>query len=153
MLSKICLDLGNVPTPARDDACLVLGLRPRRASARSAVRRSRITPARWRNARGGGLREAEGAEPHKKVYTASVSAGSPLPAPRSAAMLVIGNEILTGKVDDANVVVLARALRGLGVELRRVVMILDDADVIATEVRMLSGSHEFLFTSGGVGPT
>jgi molybdenum cofactor synthesis domain-containing protein len=74
-------------------------------------------------------------------------------APATAAILVIGNEILSGKVDEANVPVLARALRGLGILLRRVVVVLDDVDTIAREVAELSGSHDWLFTSGGVGPT
>ncbi|UQA62664.1 competence/damage-inducible protein A [Polyangium aurulentum] len=72
---------------------------------------------------------------------------------RTAAALIIGNELLTGKIADANVLVLARALRLLGVQLKRVVMVLDDIDVIAQEVRALSSSHDWLFTSGGVGPT
>ena len=72
---------------------------------------------------------------------------------RTAAALIIGNELLTGKIADANVLVLARALRLLGVQLKRVVMVLDDIDVIAQEVRELSSSHDWLFTSGGVGPT
>ena len=66
---------------------------------------------------------------------------------------MIGNELLSGKVEEANVHVLARALRGLGVELRRVVVILDDIDEIAREVEALSKAHDWLFTSGGVGPT
>ncbi|MEZ4300700.1 MAG: molybdopterin-binding protein [Polyangiaceae bacterium] len=72
---------------------------------------------------------------------------------RTAAALVIGNELLTGKIHDQNIVVLARTLRSAGVELRRVVMVLDDLDTIAAEVRSLSASHDTLFTSGGVGPT
>jgi molybdenum cofactor synthesis domain-containing protein len=68
-------------------------------------------------------------------------------------VLVIGNELLSGKVEEANVHVLARTLRGLGVELRRVVMILDDVDEIAREVKALSATHDWVFTSGGVGPT
>lgn len=79
--------------------------------------------------------------------------GPPLPPPKTAAALVIGNEILSGKVEEANVHVLARALRGLGVELRRVVTVLDDVDTIAREVRELAAAHDWLFTSGGVGPT
>ena len=73
--------------------------------------------------------------------------------PATAAALVIGNELLSGKVAEANVHVLARLLRSLGVELRRVVMILDDVDEIAREVKALSSTHDWLFTSGGVGPT
>src|SRR6185503_15579068 len=72
---------------------------------------------------------------------------------RTAAALIIGNELLSGKIADANLVVLARALRSLGIQLRRVVMILDELDVIAREVRALTTSHDLVFTSGGVGPT
>jgi molybdenum cofactor synthesis domain-containing protein len=68
-------------------------------------------------------------------------------------MLVIGNEILSGKVAEANLGVLARSLRRLGVALLRVVMVLDDVETIAHEVRALSAAHDWLFTSGGVGPT
>ncbi|MGH7270199.1 MAG: molybdopterin-binding protein, partial [Polyangiaceae bacterium] len=73
--------------------------------------------------------------------------------PATASFLVIGDEILSGKVEEANVAVLARTLRGLGVLLRRVVVVMDDIETIAREVRGLSGEHDWLFTSGGVGPT
>jgi molybdenum cofactor synthesis domain-containing protein len=73
--------------------------------------------------------------------------------PKTAAALIIGNEILSGKVDEANLGVLARALRGVGILLSRVVMVSDDVDVIAREVTTLSAGHDWLFTSGGVGPT
>lgn len=78
---------------------------------------------------------------------------SDLRSPKTAAALVIGNELLSGKVDDVNVGVLARALRQAGIALVRVVMVEDDIDVIAREVGLLSKSHDWLFTSGGVGPT
>lgn len=71
----------------------------------------------------------------------------------TAAALIIGNELLSGKIADKNLFVLAQTLRSLGVSLRRVVMVLDDLDVIAEEVRKLAASHDWLFTSGGVGPT
>src|ERR1044071_2910963 len=70
-----------------------------------------------------------------------------------AAALVVGNELLSGKVRDENVFALAIALRKLGITLDRVVMVLDDIDVIAREVRQLSETHDVVFTSGGVGPT
>lgn len=72
---------------------------------------------------------------------------------RTAAVLIIGNELLSGKVQEANLVVLARALRSIGVALRRVVVVPDEVDAIAGEVRALSGAHDAVFTSGGVGPT
>jgi molybdenum cofactor synthesis domain-containing protein len=72
---------------------------------------------------------------------------------RTAAALVIGNELLSGKVDEANLPHLARELRALGVLFKRAVLILDDVEAIAHEVRALSDAHDFVFTSGGVGPT
>lgn len=72
---------------------------------------------------------------------------------RTAAALIIGTELLTGKIADQNVLVLARTLRALGLELVRVVMILDEVDTIAADVRRLSAEHDVVFTSGGVGPT
>gem|GEM_PF-61562 len=77
---------------------------------------------------------------------------SPRAVPTAAA-LVIGDEILSGKVEESNVAVLARTLRSLGILLRRVVLVMDDIDTIAREVRELSATHDWLFTSGGVGPT
>lgn len=76
----------------------------------------------------------------------------PSDAPTAAA-LIIGDEILSGKVDEANAAALARTLRGLGILLRRIVVVMDDIDTIAREVRDLSSTHDWLFTSGGVGPT
>ena len=72
---------------------------------------------------------------------------------RTAAALIIGNEILTGKIVEANLTVLAKEMRLLGVALRRVVMCPDEIEVIAADVRALGASHDLLFTSGGVGPT
>jgi molybdopterin-biosynthesis enzyme MoeA-like protein len=60
--------------------------------------------------------------------------------PPTAAALVIGDEILSGKVGEANVVSLARTLRGLGILLRRVVIVMDEVDTIAHEVRELSSA-------------
>lgn len=71
----------------------------------------------------------------------------------TAAALVIGNELLSGKIADRNVVVLARTLRSCGVLLRRVVMALDELEALSDEVRALSQAHDLVLTSGGVGPT
>lgn len=70
-----------------------------------------------------------------------------------AAMLLIGNELLSGKVQEANLLVLSRELRALGVRLKRVVMIEDTIEEIAREVTELAAKYDWLFTSGGVGPT
>jgi len=72
---------------------------------------------------------------------------------RTAAALIIGNEILSGKIEEKNLAELARLLRELGIRLARVVVVPDEIDVIAREVTALSSTHDWLFTSGGVGPT
>ncbi|MBI2896817.1 MAG: competence/damage-inducible protein A [Deltaproteobacteria bacterium] len=74
-------------------------------------------------------------------------------APRNAAALVIGNEILSGKIQEGNMVFLARELRELGVALERIVVVPDDVEVIARDVLELSRAYDAVFTSGGVGPT
>lgn len=73
--------------------------------------------------------------------------------PRTAAALVIGNEILTGKVEEQNVAALGRSLRQLGIRLCRVVTCPDDVASIVEELERLRGRYDIVFTSGGVGPT
>jgi molybdenum cofactor synthesis domain-containing protein len=68
-------------------------------------------------------------------------------------ILIIGNEILSGKVADSNSTYLCRELRELGVDVERIVTIPDDVDTIAEEVRKMSAAYDFVFTSGGIGPT
>ena len=72
---------------------------------------------------------------------------------KTAGIILIGNEILSGKITDANAAYLCRELRALGVEVRRITVIPDEVDLIATEVRAFSGAYDVVFTSGGVGPT
>ena len=72
---------------------------------------------------------------------------------KTAGILLIGNEILSGKITDANAAYLCRELRGLGVEVRRITVIPDEVDLIAAEVRAFSAEYDVVFTSGGVGPT
>jgi molybdenum cofactor synthesis domain-containing protein len=72
---------------------------------------------------------------------------------RTAGVALIGNELLSGKVHESNLVELAKTLRAIGVALRRVVVIPDEIDEIARDVRALSDAFDVVFTSGGVGPT
>ncbi len=72
---------------------------------------------------------------------------------RTAAALVIGNELLSGKTLDENLGPLAKALRSLGVRLCRAVVVEDDLETIAHEVSALHRAYDVVFTSGGVGPT
>ncbi|MFK7895513.1 MAG: competence/damage-inducible protein A [Myxococcota bacterium] len=71
----------------------------------------------------------------------------------TASLLVIGNEILSGKVQDTNSPFLAIELRKLGVELERILTIPDIIETIAAETRSMSAAYDFVFTSGGIGPT
>jgi FAD synthetase len=71
----------------------------------------------------------------------------------SAGFVVIGNEILSGKVTDANTPYLAKSLRELGVSLERVCVIPDEIEIIAATVAEFSSLFDEVFTSGGVGPT
>lgn len=71
----------------------------------------------------------------------------------TAAILVIGDEILSGKTRDQNAHLLIGELRELGVSLRRIVVIPDDIEVVAAATRELAASHDVVFTSGGIGPT
>ena len=72
---------------------------------------------------------------------------------RTAGIIVIGNEILSGKVVDTNSPFLARELRSLGVTLLRIVTIPDDVETIAATVRDFHQRYDIVLTSGGVGPT
>lgn len=71
----------------------------------------------------------------------------------TAAALVIGNELLSGKVHEANLLQLARTLRALGIRMIRAVFVPDDIDAIVEAVRDLRRRADVVFTSGGVGPT
>jgi molybdenum cofactor synthesis domain-containing protein len=72
---------------------------------------------------------------------------------KTAGIVIIGNEILSGKVQDANAAYLVRELRILGVDVMKISVIPDDIDVIAAEVSTFSHQFDIVFTSGGVGPT
>ena len=71
----------------------------------------------------------------------------------TAAIIVIGNEILSGKVVDTNAAFLTAELRSIGVTLKRILVIPDELDAIADAVRAYKDQFEVVFTSGGVGPT
>jgi molybdenum cofactor synthesis domain-containing protein len=72
---------------------------------------------------------------------------------KTAAIIVIGNEILSGKSVDQNASFLIGEMYELGVALRRIAVIPDDVEEIATAVGECSRRFDFVFTSGGVGPT
>ena len=71
----------------------------------------------------------------------------------TAGIIIIGDEILSGQFADENAAFLIGELRTLGVSLKRIVVIPDEPQEIASTVRDLSGRLDLVFTSGGVGPT
>jgi molybdenum cofactor synthesis domain-containing protein len=71
----------------------------------------------------------------------------------TAAILVIGDEILSGRTRDSNMHFLAQELTRVGIDLQEARVVPDRHPVIVTSVRELSGSHDHVFTSGGIGPT
>ena len=71
----------------------------------------------------------------------------------TAAMLVIGDEILSGRTRDANMYHLAGRLTEHGIDLKEVRVVSDDPAAISGAVRALAGGYDHVFTSGGIGPT
>jgi molybdenum cofactor synthesis domain-containing protein len=71
----------------------------------------------------------------------------------TAGIVIIGDEILTGKFADENAAFLIGELRALGVELRRIIVIPDVIEDIAATVADFAARFDYVFTSGGVGPT
>jgi molybdenum cofactor synthesis domain-containing protein len=71
----------------------------------------------------------------------------------TAAVLIIGNEILSGKTQDANLQFLALGLARLGITLAEARVIRDEPEVIAGVVNELRARHTYVFTTGGIGPT
>jgi len=72
---------------------------------------------------------------------------------KSAGIIIIGDEILTGKVQDTNTFFLAKELWSRGISVRSASVIPDITEVIAREVKDFSERFDFVFTSGGIGPT
>ena len=76
-----------------------------------------------------------------------------MPQNPTAAMLVIGDEILSGRTRDSNMHHLAGELTRIGITLREVRVVADDAPAIIAALQALAGTHDQVFTSGGIGPT
>lgn len=75
-----------------------------------------------------------------------------MPRP-SAAILLIGDEILSGRTRDSNLHFLAGQLTAHGIDLREARLVGDEHAAIVTAVNALRASHDHVFTSGGIGPT
>lgn len=72
---------------------------------------------------------------------------------KSSALLIIGNEILSGRTKDANTQYIGEAMAGHGVPLREVRVVPDIEGEIIEGLDALRGKHDYVFTTGGIGPT
>ena len=71
----------------------------------------------------------------------------------NASIIIIGNEILSGRTQDVNVVVLSKWLNDLGVKLDEVRVIPDKEDAIIKTINEVKKNFNYVFTTGGIGPT
>jgi len=71
----------------------------------------------------------------------------------TACVLIIGNEILSGRTQDENLAYLAKGLGDAGVRLREARVIPDDADTIVGAINEVRAKFDYVFTTGGIGPT
>ncbi|WP_037466873.1 competence/damage-inducible protein A [Sphingobium herbicidovorans] len=71
----------------------------------------------------------------------------------TAALIVIGDEILSGRTQDKNVAQIAAWLNVQGIRLREVRVVADESDAIVEAVNTLRARNDYLFTTGGIGPT
>ncbi|MEJ0027421.1 MAG: molybdopterin-binding protein [Rhizomicrobium sp.] len=75
------------------------------------------------------------------------------PAPVTAAILVIGDEILSGRTQDTNTAYIAKFLAALGIDLREARVVPDVTAEIVAAVNALRARYTYVFTTGGIGPT
>jgi molybdenum cofactor synthesis domain-containing protein len=73
--------------------------------------------------------------------------------PVTAAVLVIGDEILSGRTQDTNTAYIAKFLGALGIDLREARVVPDVEDEIVAALNALRGRYDYVFTTGGIGPT
>ena len=71
----------------------------------------------------------------------------------NAAIIIIGNEILSGRTQDVNVVTISKWLNGLGVRLEEVRVIPDVEKTIVKTIKEVKNKFKYVFTTGGIGPT
>lgn len=87
------------------------------------------------------------------MATIPAPAAMPATEPVTAGLLVIGDEILSGRTKDVNIAATAEFCTDLGIELREVRVVADEEVAIIEAVRALSERYTYAFTTGGIGPT
>jgi molybdenum cofactor synthesis domain-containing protein len=93
--------------------------------------------------------KAPGREDSEEMMSSSDTA----PKVVTACVLIIGNEILSGRTQDANLAFLAQGLNECGIRLREARVIPDDHDLIVSTVNEVRHGFDYVFTTGGIGPT
>lgn len=93
------------------------------------------------------------ASSHPAADAATETAAETATGTVTAAMLIIGNEILSGRTKDKNVGYIAEELTAMGIRLSEVRVVRDDEAAIIEAVTRLSDRYTYVFTSGGIGPT
>ncbi len=76
-----------------------------------------------------------------------------MPDTVTAAVLIIGNEILSGRTQDANLAYLGKSLNEIGIQLKEARVVSDDEAEIVDAVNALRSRYDYVFTTGGIGPT
>jgi molybdenum cofactor synthesis domain-containing protein len=71
----------------------------------------------------------------------------------TAAMIIIGNEVLSGRTQDKNLAFVAQMLGEIGVDMQEARIIPDVLETVVATVNELRARHDYVFTSGGIGPT
>src|SRR5262245_30432157 len=71
----------------------------------------------------------------------------------TAAVILIGDEILSGRTQDTNLKTIAEFLNPLGVEVREARVVPDVHATIVSAIRQAAASFDYVFTTGGIGPT
>ena len=71
----------------------------------------------------------------------------------TAAVLVIGDEILSGRTKDKNIGTIAEMCTAVGIDLKEVRIVADDEPAIVEAIKVLRGRYTYVFTTGGIGPT
>jgi molybdenum cofactor synthesis domain-containing protein len=77
----------------------------------------------------------------------------PANQPVTACVIIIGNEVLSGRTADANLAYLGKGLNDLGIRLMEARIVRDDEDAIVDAVDACRGAFDYVFTTGGIGPT
>src|SRR6202047_5039453 len=95
----------------------------------------------------------KGAAPEMDNAEERMTTSDPEPRIVTACVLIIGNEILSGRTQDANLAFLAQGLNEVGIRLREARVIPDDPGVIVTTVNEVRHHFDYVFTTGGIWPT